>query len=84
MGDVSDHVVAVISRKIRYHGADSLSATDKLADLGLESVEYLELVFELEEEFDVQIPYNANTAANYFASVQDVVDAIQGLVEQKS
>ncbi len=58
--------------------------TDKLEELGLESVDFLEMVFDLEEKFEIQVPYNANTAADDFTTVEDVVKAIQGLVEQKA
>ena len=42
------------------------------------------MVFDLEEKFGIQIPYNANSAATDFATVGDVVKAIQGLVDAEA
>ncbi len=58
--------------------------TDKLQDLGLESIDALEMIFDLEEKFGIQIPYNANSAATDFSTVGDVVNAIQRLVDEKA
>lgn len=83
MTEIADDVVAIIEKKVP-GGGRKVSVTDRLEDLGLESVDFLEMVFDLEEKFDVQVPYNANTAAEDFATVQDVVDAITRLVESDS
>lgn len=82
MADVAENVLKIIAKKAE--GEDrEVKLTDRLEDLGLESVDFLEMVFDLEEEFDIQIPYNANTAADDFATVGDVVKAIEGLVEKQ-
>jgi acyl carrier protein len=81
MADVAEDVIAIIARKVP--GGKAIKLTDNLQELGLESIDALEMVFDLEEKFGVQIPYNANSAATDFATVGDVVNAIQGLVGQK-
>jgi acyl carrier protein len=81
MADVAADVIAIIAKKVP--GGKSLQLSDNLQQLGLESIDALEMVFDLEEKFGIQIPYNANSAATDFATVGDVVNAIQGLVAQK-
>ena len=81
MADVAEDVIAIIAKKIP--GGKTINLTDNLQALGLESIDALEMVFDLEEKFGIQIPYNANSAASDFATVGDVVRAIQGLVDQK-
>jgi acyl carrier protein len=79
---VADDVIEIITKKLpkkREIGLD-----DNLQELGIESIDALEMVFDLEEKFDIQIPYNANSAATDFATVGDVVRAIQGLMDQKA
>jgi acyl carrier protein len=53
--------------------------------LGLESLDAVEMIFDLEEKFDIQIPYNANTnnPRTEFETVGDVVKAVQKLVDEK-
>ncbi len=81
MADVAEDVIAIIAKKIP--GDKPVNLNDNLQELGLESIDALEMVFDLEEKFGIQIPYNANSAATDFATVNDVVKAIQGLVDQK-
>ena len=81
MADVAADVVAIIAKKVP--GGKQIKLADNLQELGLESIDALEMVFDLEEKFEIQIPYNANSAATDFATVGDVVKAIQGLVAQK-
>lgn len=84
MADITADVVAIIAKKIPGDKKSDIKMTDNLQDLGLESIDALEMIFDLEEKFSIQIPYNANSAATDFSNVGDVVKAIQGLVDQKT
>ncbi len=83
MGDVARDVMEVISSKTPGERQE-FALSDKLQDIGIESIDALEMIFDLEERFGIQIPYNANDAAQRFATVGDVVKAIEGLVEQRT
>jgi acyl carrier protein len=83
MNDVTDDVIAIIRKKMRVE-KPAVEMTDKLEDLGLESLDAVEMIFDLEEKFDVQIPYNANNPRTEFNTVGDVVRAIQEIVNKKS
>ena len=59
--------------------------SDKLTDLGVESLDVIEMIMELEEKFDIHIPFNANdTEMKDFQSVGDIVRAIETLVAKKT
>jgi acyl carrier protein len=79
MADVASDVIAIIRKKVP-GDREEIKLTDKLTDLGLESIDALEMIFDLEEKFGIQIPYNANSAATDFATVGDIVKAIEKLV----
>jgi acyl carrier protein len=83
MVDVTDDVIAIIAKKVPGDKKD-VKVDDKLTELGLESIDALEMIFDLEEKFGIQIPYNANSAAEDFSTVGDVVKAIQKLVDEKA
>jgi acyl carrier protein len=83
MADVANDVIAIIAKKIPGEKKD-IKLTDNLQELGLESIDALEMVFDLEEKFGIQIPYNANSAATDFSTVGDVANAIQRLVDEKA
>ena len=83
MADVAADVIAIIAKKVpsdKHTG--EIKPTDSLQALGLESIDALEMIFDLEEKFGIQIPYNANSAATDFSTVGDVVKAIQKLVDE--
>ena len=84
MSDVATDVMSVIKKKIRVDRAD-ITPDDKLSELGLESLDALELVFDLEEKFDIEIPVNANDAQiGGFEKVSDVVAAVQKIIDKKA
>ena len=82
MADVTNDVIDIITKKKRVD-KPTVEMSDRLEDLGLESLDSVEMIFDLEEKFDIQIPYNANSSRTEFDTVGDVVKAIQQLVDQK-
>ncbi len=84
MADVASDVIAIIARKVPADKAKDIELSDNLQELGLESIDALEMIFDLEEKFEIQIPYNANNAATDFSTVGDVTSAIQKLVDEKN
>ncbi|HEX5211588.1 MAG TPA: phosphopantetheine-binding protein [Pseudolabrys sp.] len=85
MSDVTNDVIAIIAKKKRVD-KPNVELTDRLEDLGLESLDAVEMIFDLEEKFDIEISYNANTnnPRSEFETVGDVVKMIQKLVDKKS
>lgn len=81
--DVEKEVMAIIASKVRVE-RPTLTRDDRLDELGIESIDAVEMIFDLEEKFDVEIPYNANSAGREFSTVGDVVKAIQTLVNSKA
>ena len=56
----------------------------RLDDLEIESLDIVEIIFAIEEKFDIQIPYNANDAEMEFETVGQVVDAVQKEIKEQS
>lgn len=82
MTDVANDVIAIIAKKVRVDHP-KIEFADRLQDLGLESLDAVEMIFDLEEKFDIQIPYNANNPRTEFDTVGDVVSAIEKLVASR-
>jgi len=84
MTDVASDVIAIIAKKKRVD-KPNVELTDRLEDLGLESLDAVEMIFDIEEKFDISIPYNANTnnPRTEFDTVGDIVKAIEKLVAEK-
>jgi len=83
MTDITADVIALIQKKLPAEN-QALERSDRLKDLGIDSLSVVELIFELEEKFNIQIPYNANDSQPEFETVGEVVDAIKNFVDKKS
>jgi acyl carrier protein len=61
-------------RKLSPDSSDLTSTTDIVTDIRLDSVAVMNLVFELEEEFDISIPLNSLTEVR---TIQDLATLIE-------
>ena len=77
--DVTSTVIAAIAHKANVESA-SLSPATELSSLVLDSLDIVELIFQVEETFDISLPYNANQAnmpgAPRLVTVGDVIDLV--------
>jgi acyl carrier protein len=79
MSDLVADVIEIIAKRTRDKRPD-IQLSDRLDDLGVDSFGAVEMIFDLEEKFDIEIAYNANDNYEKFETVGDVVRAIQNLV----
>ncbi len=83
MADVLDDVREVIAKQARVP-VEQLTADTKLADIGIESLDVIEIVFALEEKFGVSLPFNANeSAAEEFETIGKVANALKAVVAKE-
>jgi acyl carrier protein len=92
---VTDEVTRIISRQLKIP-LERLSPETSLLDLGVESLDLIEIIFALEEKFDISIPYDANAAAatdkgefaktglGQFETIGQISAAVKGLVDAKT
>jgi acyl carrier protein len=76
--DVETKVIDVIAKQAKADAA-SVTRETRLQDLKLESIDLVEIVFDLEDAFNISIPYNANdlgAADMTFDTVGSVIDAV--------
>jgi acyl carrier protein len=85
MADLANEVIEVIAKQAKVD-ASKVSRDTELADLNLESLDSIELVFALEEKFNIEIPFNANetnSAGISFTTAGNVIDAVAQLVREQ-
>jgi acyl carrier protein len=83
--DTEHDVVELVAKQAKVEPATLIRST-KLADLNLQSIDVVELVFAIEEKFDIEVPYGAgeqNTAGISFQSIGDIVDAVDKLIGER-
>jgi acyl carrier protein len=60
---------------------DAISPGSTLESLGLDSLDLIELLFDIEDEFQIRIPQDGGSALKT-ATIQDIIDSVQKLVSQ--
>lgn len=66
---------------------EDVADTASLQDLGIDSLGVVEVIFAIEEEFSISVPFNANDpeASNFdISSVQAISAAVSQLIAQQS
>jgi acyl carrier protein len=78
--DVLNDVKVIIAKQVSVP-AESLSADSRLEVIGVESLDIIEIIFALEEKYNVAIPFNANeSTALAFETIGQVAAAVEKLV----
>ena len=86
MADVDSGVIEIIAKQVNKDPA-TIMRDARLADLDIQSLDVAEIIFAIEEKFDIEVPYNANetnAAGISFHTVGDVIDGIAKLVARKA
>ena len=79
---VKDRVIRIIAEQAVVEPSD-VSPDQTLEDLGIDSLGLVESIFAIEEEFDIQVPFNANSPEESefdISSVAAIIRAVEGLV----
>lgn len=83
MDDVTTKIVDILKKHMK-EPRDDISASTPLADLKIESLDLAMIVFDIEDAFQIEIPYNANEEAADFKTVGSVVDRVKSLIAAKA
>lgn len=78
MPDRTEAEIAGIVAAIGRTSAEGLRADRMLSDLGLDSVTMVEIVFAIEERFDIAIPLETETASLALRDLARLVEALRG------
>ena len=89
MADMQTEVISIIEKvlaqkKDESRGYSPIRPTDKLEEIGLDSIDGIEMIYEIESKFDIHFPFNANDTDRRFLTVADVVTAVERLVSKSA
>jgi acyl carrier protein len=89
MTDLLVEVTEIISRHSSFSAEDSLGAKlltqdTRLADINIESLDLVEIIFEIEERFKIEVPYNANNPNSgprlEFTTIGEIVEGVHSIL----
>ena len=81
MATVLEATTRIIAEKAELD-PQAIKPETNLADLDIQSRERAEIIFDLEDEFDIEIELNAASAWEKLKTVSDVASAVSELVAQ--
>lgn len=82
---VKDRVVAILAEQAAMDPS-GVFMSDTLEELGIDSLGLVEMVFAIEESFDIQVPFNANEPDSGefdIRNVATIVLAVEKLIAAK-
>lgn len=84
--EIAEKVIAIVSQQSMIE-VKELTMDSTPEELGIDSLGLVEIVFAIEETFDITVPYNANdqTASDFdISSVGAVVAAVKKLIADQA
>ena len=82
MASAGNDIIEMIAGRTRHSGG-TLQLSEPLDNLGLDSLQVVELIFDIEEKFNINIPVNANMDIES-KTLADLIQAVDLLVAAKA
>ena len=79
MDEVATKIVEILKKHMK-EPRDDIALSTELQDLSIESLDLAMIVFDIEDSFGIEIPYNANEEVEDFKTVGSVVDRVKSLI----
>jgi nodulation protein F len=80
MDEVATKIIDILKKHMK-EPRDDINLSTALTDLKIESLDLAMIVFDIEDTFGIEIPYNANEEASDFKTVGSVVDRVKSLIQ---
>ena len=79
MDEVATKIIEILKKHMK-EPRDDINLSTPLTDLKIESLDLAMIVFDIEDTFGIEIPYNANEDVEDFKTVGSVVDRVKALM----
>lgn len=83
MDDVATKIIEILKKHMK-EPRDDINLSTALTDLKIESLDLAMIVFDIEDSFQIEIPYNANEDVEDFKTVGSVVERVKSLIAQNA
>jgi acyl carrier protein len=85
MANTETDIIEIVAKQAKVDGA-TLKRDTRLSELDLQSIDIVELIFAIEDKFDISVPYSPNdleSAGLSFETVGDLVGAVEKLTAEQ-
>src|SRR6185312_16687320 len=81
MDEVATKIIEILRKNMKDH-SKIVTLETPLSELEIESLDFAVIVFDIEDTFGIEIPYNANEEVEAFATVGSVVDRVKSAIAE--
>jgi len=81
MDEVATKIIEILRKNMK-DPSKTVTLETPLSELEIESLDLAVIVFDIEDTFGIEIPYNANEEAEACATVGSVVDRVQRIIAE--
>ena len=81
MAKVADKIIDILKKNMK-EPLEHISPETPLSDLDIESLDLAVIVFDIEDTFGIEIPYNANEDIEDFATVGSIVGKVEEIIAE--
>jgi len=81
MDEVATKIIDILRKNMK-DPSKTITLETPLSDLEIESLDLAVIVFDIEDTFGIEIPYNANEEVEAFATVGSVVDRVKSIINE--
>ena len=84
--DIQEKVINILAEQTLLDPKD-ISENSALDSIGIDSLALVEIIFSIEETFNITIPFNANDPSNStfdISSVNSIVGAVEKLIDSST
>ncbi len=83
--NIENDIIDIVAAQAKVDRA-TLKRDSRLSELDLQSIDIIELIFAIEDKFDISVPYSPNdlnSAGISFETVGDLIDAVGRLTAEQ-
>ena len=81
MDEVATKIIEILKKHMK-EPRDDIGSTTAMKDIKIEYIDLAMIVFDIEDSFGIEIPYNANEEAADFKTVGSVVERVRSLIAE--
>ncbi|MFQ5626205.1 MAG: acyl carrier protein [Methyloligellaceae bacterium] len=81
MAKVSDKIIDILKKNMR-EPPERITPDTPIRELDIESLDLAVIVFDIEDTFGIEIPYNANEEVEDFETVGSIADKVEELISK--
>ena len=79
MAKVADKIIDILKKNMR-EPPESITPDTPIRELDIESLDLAVIVFDIEDTFGIEIPYNANEEVEDFETVGSIANKVEELM----